>query len=154
MSMWRSLNHIMKSVSFDNSPQVISNSVVAAMQWTRGKPFPQPVQTWRDNGWRNVDVGTKQTRPTELTSFTVLSWNIDFRRSFTNERMQGALAFLEQYLHQLQHPAFILFNEMLESDLVLIQAQPWVRTRYNLTDISSEFWEHSYGRCPKFFGSS
>ena len=37
-----------------------------------------------------------------------------------------------------------MLNEMLVSDLELIQAQSWVRNEYNLTDVSDEFWESGY----------
>jgi len=37
-----------------------------------------------------------------------------------------------------------MLNEMLMSDLELIQAQSWVRDQYYLTDISDEFWESGY----------
>lgn len=79
-----------------------------------------------------------------LGSFSIISWNIDFMRSFTRERMVVALSFLQQYVDSIAKPTVIMLSEMLVSDLTIIQAQPWVRSGYVMTDIDAQFWESGY----------
>ncbi|RMD39943.1 hypothetical protein DV735_g5179, partial [Chaetothyriales sp. CBS 134920] len=87
---------------------------------------------------RTTGTSVKRTPPTApLKRFRVLAWNIDFMLPYPNERMQVALDHV-----------IIFFNEMLVSDLRLIQAQPWIQQGYNITDIDSRFWESGhYGTC-------
>ena len=115
--------------------------------WKRGEPFPQPYYTWHDGRWQAGNSRPEQEVPASRaadSSFTIMSSNIDFMRSFTRERMEKALAFLEQYIGQISRPSVIMLNEMLVSDLEVIQAQGWVRDGYSLTDVSDEFWESGY----------
>lgn len=61
--------------------------------------------------------------------------------------MQAALDYLESYVSKLPHKPVIMFNEMLNSDMEIVQHQPWVRDSYYLTDVSHTFWESSrYGK--------
>ena len=41
-------------------------------------------------------------------------------------------------------PPIVFLNEMLESDLSLIQSQAWIRESYHITDLDKEFWESGY----------
>jgi len=114
--------------------------------WQRGVPTPQTYHSWntQSGSWTSKKGNEQQQQPATNKSFSVLSWNIDFMRSFTNERMAVALSFLERYVAGLSRPCVVMLNEMLVSDLELIQKQDWVRARYNLTDVSNEFWESGY----------
>jgi len=113
--------------------------------WERGQPVPQPYYTWHDGQWKARRSGAGQSASTTQDGFfSIMSWNIDFMRSFTNERMEKALSFLEQYISQISSPSIIMLNEMLVSDLRLIQGQSWVREKYHLTDVSEDFWESGY----------
>lgn len=41
----------------------------------------------------------------------------------------------------------IMLNEMTDSDLQIIQSQDWIQQEFQLTDISSEYWESDvYGK--------
>ena len=73
-----------------------------------------------------------------------MSWNIDFMLPFTSERMLAALNHLQSLITSNPHPTIIMLQEMLESDLLLIQSQPWIRQQYNLTDISNNHWESGH----------
>lgn len=117
--------------------------------WSRGKPFFQPWYVFSANGtWQPVEENSDSSDSPPIKSLSVLSWNIDQFRAFENERMQAALAFLESYLSKLPHKPIIMFNEMLNSDMGIIQQQSWVRSDYYLTDVSHTFWESSrYGKC-------
>lgn len=120
----------------------------SSFSWKRGQSFPQPYHTWQNGIWQSTTSNADALSTTHDGSFSVLSWNIDFMRSFTDERMKKALSFLQQYASQVPRPSIIMLNEMLVSDLQLIQAQTWVRDQYHLTDISDEFWESGYyGTC-------
>lgn len=111
--------------------------------WQRGHPFTQTYFTWQDNDWKPYTANLEH-QPTSLGSFSVISWNIDFMGSFTRERMVVALAFLKTYIDKISKPTIVMLNEMLVSDLVIIQAQPWVRSEYVVTDIDAQFWESGY----------
>lgn len=78
--------------------------------------------------------------------FSVMSWNIDFMRAAPDERMKAALDYLGTYEWRLRRPTMIMFNEMVASDLKLIQRESWVREAYNVTDLTGETWIHRYGR--------
>lgn len=83
-----------------------------------------------------------------MTKFAVLSWNIDFMLPFADERMRAALKHVESHVTGTPAPAIVMLQEMLESDLALIQAQPWIQANYNLTDIDARDWESGhYGTC-------
>jgi tyrosyl-DNA phosphodiesterase 2 len=45
-------------------------------------------------------------------------------------------------------PAIIFLQEMLVSDLQLLQSTPWIRDHFRLTDLDSTYWESGYyGTC-------
>ena len=115
--------------------------------WHRGEPIDQPVFTFEHGKWHEIDP-KKESRTTRIEQFSVLSWNIDFMRSFENERMQRALDHVHEYVADMPNPVFVMFNEMLISDLQLIQAQKWVQDQYILSDINDRNWESGYyGEC-------
>lgn len=113
--------------------------------WQRGVPSSQTYCSWspKTESWVPMR-GSDQHQPSSNSSFSVISWNIDFMRSFTDERMIAALSYLKDCVSNLSNPCVVMFNEMLVSDLELIQAQSWIRAKYNVTDISHEFWESGY----------
>jgi len=90
-----------------------------------------------------------QAEPSEATSpvsFSVMSWNIDFQRPLENERMRAALDHLGSSSLRGGRSAIILFNEMVASDLQLIQETPWIQQGYYITDLTGEGWIHRYGK--------
>jgi tyrosyl-DNA phosphodiesterase 2 len=129
----------------------------SSFQWTRDKPFTQPYFTFfadRSIWLPSTDPSTL-SRPsiTNLHRFVLVTWNIDFMLPLTAARMSSALSHLESLLfpspsappHQ---PVIIFLQEMLVSDLRLIQSTPWIRDHFHLTDIDSTFWESGYyGTC-------
>lgn len=125
--------------------ETISAHTKSGFLWERGRPFLQPFYTWQKDKWL-AETSNAHYLASKIdgASFSILSWNIDFMRSYTAERMEKALSFLQQYLSHISKPSIIMLNEMLVSDLELIQAQSWVRNEYNLTDVSDEFWESGY----------
>ena len=59
-------------------------------------------------------------------------------------RMQTALNHLHSLIAKSNIPSIIFLNEMLVSDLEVIQSQPWIQQDYNITDINDEFWESGH----------
>lgn len=110
--------------------------------WNRGQPTYQRAFSFESGQWQETSLGKHESG--SLSTFSILSWNIDFMRILENERMQVALDFMKQYIDDIPNPAFIMLNEMLVSDLNLIQAQTWIQEKYFLTDVSSEYWESGY----------
>lgn len=67
---------------------------------------------------------------------------------FTDERMLAALKHLQSHVNGTALPTIIMLQEMLETDLALLQAQPWIRNNYSMTDIDTKYWESGhYGTC-------
>lgn len=130
--------------------QAIKATAKTSHPWIRGQPAPQPYFTYRDGVWRSSTDTALPTNTTSLSCSTlsVLSWNIDFMRILPSERMTRALAFLATYTALLPAPPILMFNEMLVSDLQLLQHTPWIQDRYNLTDLDDRYWESGYyGTC-------
>ncbi|KAL4949547.1 Endonuclease/exonuclease/phosphatase [Aspergillus filifer] len=79
----------------------------------------------------------------------LLSWNIDFQATAAEERMTAALKYLSEL--QTNHdtndgsPTVIMLQEMVPSDLQLIQQASWVREKFYITDITGSQWMSSYG---------
>lgn len=131
-----------------NLAEILRAARKTAYSWTRGKPAFQPWYEYTaERIWQPVEEAVKDTVQSPVTSLSILSWNIDQFRAFENERMKAALIYLEDYTSRLPHKPIIMFNEMLPSDMEIIQGQPWVQKSYYLTDRSHEFWESSrYGK--------
>lgn len=132
----------------------------AAFPWTFGEPFDQPYYSYSQEtaSWQETtpvpspEASVSASARAPLASFTVLSWNIDFMLIHPNERMAAALEHLATLTSTLSTtttpPPIVLLQEMLESDLAALQAAPWVRANYHLTDTSPRFWESGhYGTC-------
>lgn len=105
--------------------------------------------TFQADSWNPVDV-SKTDPPKGLNTpleFSILSWNIDFQRGYSEIRMQAALNHVHSLVKDQSIPSFIMFEEMEECDLDLIQEEEWVRKDYNVTDISNQFWQR-----PGYYG--
>lgn len=108
-----------------------------------------PHPRWRP-AFTQTDVdATQQRSPTNTDKLRLLSWNIDFSTPAPTERMTEAL----KYLNKLQNehdnrrgpPTVIFFQEMVHSDLELLQNAPWIREKFYLTDMSDQHWRGTYG---------
>ncbi|KAL2839650.1 Endonuclease/exonuclease/phosphatase [Aspergillus pseudoustus] len=81
----------------------------------------------------------------------LITWNIDFQVPFPRERMTAALKHLHQILSSHNNASsssakVIFFQEMVSSDLDLIQETDWIRERLYVTDLSPASWRlSSYG---------
>ncbi|KAK3314953.1 hypothetical protein B0H66DRAFT_583707 [Apodospora peruviana] len=61
---------------------------------------------------------------------SILSWNIDFMRILPNARMKAALAHLRSLVEGETQRSIIMLNEMVMSDLNLIQSADWIQRGY------------------------
>ncbi|CAH0021181.1 unnamed protein product [Clonostachys rhizophaga] len=131
-----------------------------SVPWRRGSPFQQPYHVFSesDQTWHPVKPSWRwsATSDPNISSLTVLSWNIDFMRILPNERMRAALDHLRQHVYGNvaseyepdADPKIIMLNEMTKSDLQILQSQDWIQQDFHLTDISAEYWESDvYGTC-------
>lgn len=76
-------------------------------------------------------------------------------RILPDERMRAAVDHLRQHVYgnvssesepDADHKV-IMLNEMTHSDLQILQSQDWIQQDFQLTDISSEYWESNvYGK--------
>jgi len=107
-------------------------------------PYSNAVHEFGGNG----DISSA----TPIKTLTLYIWNIDFMLPLPTERMSAALAHLESLIFPSSSssttpptiPTMILLQELLISDLTLIQSTPWIRSHFNLTDIYSTNWESGY----------
>jgi tyrosyl-DNA phosphodiesterase 2 len=129
----------------------------SSFPWTRDTPFAQPYYTYAPdrNTWlsSNVSPTPSPSSSTDLHSLALISWNIDFMLPLTSARLSAALAYLKHLLFPSSSsspatPTLIFLQEMLVSDLQLLQSTPWIRDHYYLTDIDDTYWESGYyGTC-------
>ena len=115
--------------------------------WKRQAPFPQPYFGYDEDSksWQEI---SSQESMGPVTTFELLSWNIDFMLPFPTERMQVALDHLHSLVSASDTPSIIFLNECLVSDLKVIQSQPWIQRDYYITDLDDQYWESGYyGTC-------
>jgi tyrosyl-DNA phosphodiesterase 2 len=125
--------------------QLIESKRKRNLPWKRQEPVPQPCYTFSSDAseWEPTTNPCPSTAPPP-TTFTILSWNIDFMLPYPDERMSVALAHLQRLISQQPQPSIIFLNEMLESDLKLIATQPWIREGYAITDLDATHWESGH----------
>lgn len=114
------------------------------LTWERDVPHHQ--------GWHVFDpdakawVGKKhdgEVRPSvEIQTISLLSWNIDFMLPLAEARMMPALAHLGSLVQSTPSTAapVIFIQECTPGDLKTIASVPWVRERFQMTDLDSTNW--------------
>ncbi|RSL88659.1 hypothetical protein CEP51_001595 [Fusarium floridanum] len=83
-----------------------------------------------------------------IDGIALYSWNIDFMLPFAEARMKPALAHLGGLVgsNATNLAPVIFIQECTPSDLTTIAATPWIRERFNLTDLDATNWAtHHYG---------
>lgn len=113
-------------------------------------PIHQPFYHFLNESWHPVPSTATSATPTTkppLDTLRLTTWNIEFRLPYSNERMTKALSYLST-LHSPSPntiPSVIFLQEMVPSDLALIQQQPWIQARFYITDVSQSAWLSGYG---------
>lgn len=101
----------------------------ATSSWTARIPSPTNTAKGPDDDGR-------------IANIALYTWNIDFMLPFADARMRPALAHLDTLTRR--HPpttaSVVFLQECVPSDLATIAATPWVRERYQLTDLDSTNW--------------
>ncbi|KAF4215579.1 hypothetical protein CNMCM8980_010585 [Aspergillus fumigatiaffinis] len=120
---------------------------------------PQPFYHYFNNTWTPIRSSTDITRnpstsnlhqphTRNIARIRLTTWNIDFQTPLGRERMAAALEYLS-HQHSIQPddetPSIIFLQEMVESDLQLIQESAWIQEKFFITDTSSDHWRGSYG---------
>lgn len=115
------------------------------LRMSHSHPLPAEQKTYTYAG------GSWQASIEKLSSLTVstirlITWNIDAQAQGGPIRMTGALRYLEALLNSFPPslPLVICFQEMVSNDLKLLQAAPWIRARFTLTDIDPINWRTPY----------
>ncbi|KIW20176.1 hypothetical protein PV08_00751 [Exophiala spinifera] len=128
--------------------ELIESKKKPSHPWKREERHSQPYYTFSPSTSSWDAVTPAPSRPSDSPStpntFTLVSWNIDFMLPYPDERMAAALNHLQSLTTQTSNPTVILLQEMLESDLSLIQAQAWVRSGYHMTDVANTHWESGH----------
>lgn len=135
----------------------ISATRKSSFPWTRDTPHAQPYFTYspdRDTWLPSTDTPTPSTpHQPDVHNLTLITWNIDFMLPLASARLQAALSHLKGVLFPsssttLATPTVLFFQEMLASDLRLLQRTPWIRDHFHLTDVDRTYWESGYyGTC-------
>lgn len=105
-------------------------------------PQPQAYYVFDGRTWRAAAPST-DTWEISAADVILVTWNIDFMASCGPARMKAALDHLRStVLAQLPTPklAVVLFQEMTQSDVELLQGTPWVRDHFYMTDNLQENW--------------
>ncbi|KAL6248972.1 hypothetical protein RBB50_004035 [Rhinocladiella similis] len=127
--------------------ELIESKKKPSHPWKRQERHSQPYYTFSPtaSSWEASTPGPSSSGcQSTANAFTLVSWNIDFMLPYPDERMTAALNHLHSLTTQTPNPTIILLQEMLESDLALIQAQPWIRSGYNITDVANTHWESGH----------
>lgn len=131
--------------------------------WQAEEAFPQPYYTFSKDtkAWDAVSSITSSTGNDSFAGegpgeqgFRLITWNIDCLMPFGEERMAAGLEYLSTLYQRCTSsggtyesrdvPLVIMLQEMLTSDLAAIQATPWIREHFYITDVSNEFWASAY----------
>lgn len=90
-------------------------------------------------------MGSSPSPRHDFLTIKLLSWNIDFSTPNVEQRIRAALRYLFTLLTNFENPAVIFLQEMVSSDLAIIQSIPWIQSNFYLTDRSTRNWLHQYG---------
>ncbi|EXJ74197.1 uncharacterized protein A1O5_02491 [Cladophialophora psammophila CBS 110553] len=130
--------------------ELIESKKKPSHPWNRQERVNQPYFSFSPEpaSWQPVTPSKSAIQGANLSGFMLLSWNIDFMLPFTDERMRAALKHLRSHVEGTSLPSVVMLQEMLETDLALLQAEPWIRSNYHLTDLDNKYWESGhYGTC-------
>lgn len=114
--------------------------------------------------WSVTPANTAPAPPFEVSTLSLITWNIDFSAPLPILRLKTLLSHLEQLLSlplNTQRPptAIILLQEFHKTCFDTLLSHPFVRALYNVTDISPASWPSgsNYGTVtliPKFLAVS
>src|ERR1700742_2363375 len=109
--------------------ELIESKKKPSHPWARQERYAQPYYSFSssEGSWQEASPSNPSGNSAASAGrFSILSWNIDFMLPYTDERMAAALKHLESHVGATSLPTIIMLQEMLETDLILIRAQPWI----------------------------
>ena len=113
------------------------------MSNSSNEPKGQKAYAFSSGNWQ----GTVGRSPSpSISKIRLITWNIDFQAQAGPIRMASALRYLESLVGTFPSnlPVIIHFQEMVANDLKLLQAAPWIRARFALSDIDTTNWQTPY----------
>ncbi|KAI1369453.1 endonuclease/exonuclease/phosphatase family protein [Xylaria arbuscula] len=122
--------------------------------WDEEEEAWKPASTTPNNNSNSSSSSSSRTQSSEVArirSIVLYSWNIDFMLPYAESRMETALSHLAGLIAQLppspSATAVVIFlQECTPSDLGTISRQPWVRSRFHVTDLDASGWGNAgYG---------
>ena len=128
-----------------------------SVPWKPDEPWRQTHYAWdsEEEAWQPAPTtlnrsSSQASNAAEIRTLALYSWNIDFMLPYAESRMQAALSYLESSIAQLPSPSstavVIFLQECIPSDLATISRQPWVRSRFHMTELDTSAWGNgAYG---------
>lgn len=129
-------------------------------------PKPQPYYTFVDPSWQLVNHHEPQDRrvAAAISNLRIITWNIDFMAPCPQARMASALAHLQGIIDSTPESTatVIMLQEMAQdgfldladlgrkvppawsNDLGQIAAASWVQKKFQVTDLTTDFWRCRY----------
>lgn len=113
------------------------------MSTSSSEPKPQKAYAFSGGSWQAI--AARPPSPS-VSKIRLITWNIDYQAQGSPIRMAGALRYLESLVGTFPSnvPVMIHFQEMVANDLKLLQAAPWIRARFALSDIDTKNWQTPY----------
>ena len=103
------------------------------------KPMAQTPHAFAGGGWQPF---SEQLSSPSVSTIRLITWNIDAQAQGGPLRMVYLEGLINTFPREL--PLIIFFQEMVRNDLMLLQAAPWVRARFALTDTDTLHWKAPY----------
>ncbi|KAF9565868.1 hypothetical protein CPC08DRAFT_595015, partial [Agrocybe pediades] len=107
-------------------------------------------KSWKPYSAPPLDSGTpRQTTQSYLKSFALITWNVDFSRSYAKQRLITALNHLQSLVEELKNKSslqtIILLQELHQDYYTTLLDHPFVQENYDVTDEVSDKWLTHYG---------
>jgi len=122
---------------------LIAKILGAPLQEVSDEPVFQDYYQYNGTQWvsaRDDDQTTQDGSTKRLDRIRLITWNIDVLSPGGEPRMKAALEHVQQLVSKSAEPVVVFFQEMSESDLKQISDAPWVRDRFDITDLDGRFW--------------
>lgn len=106
-------------------------------------PAEQKNYAFAAGSWQ---ISTAKLSLPTVSTIRLITWNIDAQAQGGPLRMTSALRYLEALMNSFPPslPLIICFQKMVPNDLKLLQAAPWIRARFALTDTDPMNWRTPY----------
>lgn len=156
----------------DTTKPMAPSSLIASMtrkQLEEYRPRPQPHHTFKASSWQLVNTDTPSvpssgSETNSIRNLKLITWNIDFMAPFPQARMASALSYLQGLIENVPRSVAVViclqelrqdvpidfdnlgkaFDPQVADDLRQIAAAEWIQRRFNVSDLSTEYWRCGY----------